>query len=97
MRIRYSPKSRDDLMNIAMYIGADNPVRARTFVSELEEAVSRLADHPERFAVVRRVSGRALRRRPLANYSILYIAEPNEVQVIRVVSSWMDLDQALET
>ncbi len=36
MRLQFSPKSADDLEEIGDYIARDNPVRAASFVDEIE-------------------------------------------------------------
>ena len=44
--IAYSPLALDDLRNITLYIAADNPTRAFSFVEELREKAERIASHP---------------------------------------------------
>jgi plasmid stabilization system protein ParE len=49
----FADSARADLKAIAMWIGADNPDRAATFVAEIHRACESLARHPKRFPLVR--------------------------------------------
>ena len=42
MKVEFSPVAKDDLLEIALYIAQDNPVRALSFVDELEAQCLRL-------------------------------------------------------
>ena len=46
-RLRLSPRAAADLEEIADYIARDNPVRAATFVAELEAKCQAVAETPD--------------------------------------------------
>ncbi len=46
MKLIFSPAAQDDLLEIATYIGQDNPNRALSFVDELETRCAALANAP---------------------------------------------------
>ena len=46
MRIRFTPRARDDLIEIHDYIAAENPRAARRVASIIRDQVRVLADHP---------------------------------------------------
>lgn len=46
MRIRFTPRSRDDLIEIHDYIAAENPAAARRVVGAIRQQIRILADHP---------------------------------------------------
>lgn len=95
MRVHFTPASLRDLVNIARFIAADSPQRADSFTKELILACEALGFHPERYAILPRYSKQRYRRRPVEHYSVIYVIDPDEVRVVRVVSSWVDLDTAL--
>jgi toxin ParE1/3/4 len=47
MRLAFSPAARADLLEIALYIATADPVRALSFVDELEDACAMLTDYPQ--------------------------------------------------
>jgi toxin ParE1/3/4 len=48
-RLIFAPAARDDLIEIAIYIADDNPVRAETFGAKLEAKARQAADRPAAF------------------------------------------------
>lgn len=46
MRIRFTPRSRDDLIEIHDYIAAENPPAARRVVGAIRDQIRVLTDHP---------------------------------------------------
>lgn len=46
MRIRFTPRARDDLIEIHDYIAAENPRAARRVASTIRDQVRILANHP---------------------------------------------------
>lgn len=95
MRVRFSRLASQDLLDIALFIAADNPTRAQSFTDELQAACTALADHPARYAVIPRFLPRQLRRRPYGNYAIFYEADPREIRIVRIIAAAMDLERAL--
>lgn len=95
MLVQLTPAAVEDLANVARFIVADSSNRATSFIRELIEAFEGLSDHPERFAMLERYEHKALRRRPFGQYLIVYRILDSNVEVIRVLSAWQDLDDAL--
>lgn len=96
MGVSFTPLARQDLADITDFIARDNPRRAILFVQELVDACAGLAAQPERYAILSRYRRFHLRRRPLGHYAIIYRVKAGDVEIIRVVSSWVDLDAALD-
>jgi addiction module RelE/StbE family toxin len=46
-RIEWRPRASEDLRAIVVYIGKDNPSRAKSFGEELRDKTQLLAQHPE--------------------------------------------------
>ena len=95
MQVELSALAESDFLDIALYIAADNPDRAFRFVDELQQSCRGLADRPLRFPVLPGFESRAIRRRVHGHYALLYVARDDRVQVLRILSSAMDLDAAL--
>ena len=67
-----------DLEAIGDWIGADNPTRALTSLSELRERCKSLATFPRAYPLVPRYEQLGIRRRAYRDYLIFYrIAEDN--------------------
>ena len=96
MLVQLTPAAVADLAEVARFIAADSPSRATSFIRELVDACEGLSEHPERFALLERYEHKTLRRRPVGQYLIVYRILASGVEVIRVVSAWQDLDDALE-
>jgi toxin ParE1/3/4 len=62
MRVQISDRAEAELEEIGSFIAEDNPVRADSFILELLDRCSGLADHPLRYPVVVTVDGLDLRR-----------------------------------
>lgn len=92
MRVIFSAASRRDMLNVLDYIAADNPHRAGSFLTELQQACLSLHDRPLRFP---QLDGFAphYRRRVHGNYLIIYKVADDTVTIMRVVSSWNDINQ----
>ena len=59
MKVVFSEAARYDLLRIGDYIAEDNPLRALTFIDELEDRCLQLEHHPLSYPI--------LARRPLSN------------------------------
>jgi plasmid stabilization system protein ParE len=95
MRLVFSPIARQDLLEIGDYIAQDNPARALSFVDELEDSCRGLLETPLRFPLVEEFAHLGYRRRVHARYIIIYAVEGDEIGIVRVISSAMDLAKAL--
>jgi plasmid stabilization system protein ParE len=94
MRLQFSTESKADLREIGDYIALDNPLRALTFVGELEECCSALTKMPLRFPRIPR-SGVEMRRRVFKGYSIFYILDGDAVIIARILNNAVDYEQKL--
>jgi toxin ParE1/3/4 len=94
-RAVFSPQAKRDLQSIADYIAADNPLRALTFVGEIEARCFKLADFP-RLARTLPELGAHAHILPHGNYVILYRDLPDEVSIERVVHGARDIMALLE-
>ncbi|MCW5720884.1 MAG: type II toxin-antitoxin system RelE/ParE family toxin [Devosia sp.] len=97
MRVLFSRASRRDMRDIALYIAADNPVRAHSFLGEMEEACRLLANKPYRFGLLPNYETRGLRRRPFDRYVIIYGVDEDHVIIHRIANAALDLDSLLKT
>ena len=96
MRVRFSTKAQQDLVGIARFIAADSPRRAESFVAELVTVCEALEQHPQRYPVIPGYIDQQYRRRPFQHYSIIYTVSGQDLRIVRVVSAWLDLGNALD-
>ena len=89
MKLLFSPAAEADLVDIALYIAADDPQRALEFVKELEEACAILIDYPQA-GVARPEVGEGLRSKPYRRYIIYYRALENVVRIERFLHAARD-------
>ena len=92
-RLDLTPKARADLLDIASYIALDDPARARSFVTELEQRCADLLGYPG--------SGRdrselaaSLRSKPHGSYVIFYTPSDELVRIERILHGARDLGAA---
>ena len=85
MRLEFSARARRDLRATQEWISRDNPVRAISFVDELEKDCRALLDYPEAFPIAYRDSRRVLRKRVHGAYLILYEALRDRIVIATVV------------
>ena len=90
MRVRLADAADRDLEKIGDYIATSDPLAADRFVAELVGACHGLGEFPNRFPVIDRYSGAAIRRRVWGNYLILYQVSEREVVVVRIVHGATD-------
>jgi toxin ParE1/3/4 len=85
-RLLLSPRAAADLEEIADYIARDNPVRAASFVAELEATCQAVAASPEHYPA-RSDLAPGLRMAVRGRYLVLYRNLPGEntVRVERVL------------
>jgi len=82
MSIKWTRTALGSVDEIAGYIANDNPIRATSFVRELQEAVTRLQRHPGMGR-----AGRVPGTRELVlhrNYIAVYRVRGDEVEVLRL-------------
>lgn len=95
-RLFLSPRAAADLEEIAAYIARDNPIRAASFVAELEATCHAVAASPE-FYPLRNDLAPGLRMAVHGRYLVLYRDLPAEniVRVERVLHGARDLPRLL--
>ncbi|EQB00440.1 hypothetical protein L288_18355 [Sphingobium quisquiliarum P25] len=95
MKVSLTPGSRHDLRAIGRHIAKDNPARAMTFVTELEDAARRLGEMPRAFPLVPRYEHYGIRRRSYHGYGILYAVRSDRIIIYRFLGPGQDHDRAL--
>lgn len=80
--IEWRPKASADLLEIVVYIAADNPTAAQVLKNSIEEKVAALVDHPKRCRPGRIKGTRELVAHP--NYIVLYRISGTVIEVLRV-------------
>ena len=95
-RLLLSPRAAAELEEIADYIARDNPVRAASFVAELEAKCRAVAETPELYPA-RTALAPGLRMAVHGRYLVLYRDLPGEstVRVERVLHSARNLPRLL--
>ncbi len=87
--------AREDLRDIAIHIGQENPDRAEAFVAELLAKIEWVADNPRLYRP-RFEWDRNFRIALHARYYILYYIGDDVVEILRVVHSSRDLAALLD-
>ncbi|MEC4880962.1 MAG: type II toxin-antitoxin system RelE/ParE family toxin [Scytonema sp. PMC 1070.18] len=89
-RLIRTTRAEEDLIEIWLYIAADNPVAASELVDRIEAKCQMLADSPK-LGPARPDIAPELRYSPVGRYVILYREIPGGVEVVRVVHGARDL------
>ena len=84
MRLRWSRRAKQDLLQIGRYIAKDNRKAARRWVERLRQKARRAAEHPNIGRVVPEHSRPELREVLLRTYRIVYIVTNDSVVVLTV-------------
>lgn len=79
-----------DLIAIGRYIARDNPIRAETFVQELEQKCRDLGDMPKAWPLVTHRKNKDIRRRVYGDYLILYRIGRDAVYIVHVLHGAQD-------
>jgi toxin ParE1/3/4 len=87
------PAARADLIEIGDFIALDNPARALSFVAEIEETMTTIAERPSSFPA-RYELATGLRSARHGRYLIFFVASDAGVQIVRVLHGARDLSQA---
>lgn len=95
MIVEITREAEADLEGISDYIAADNPARALSFITEMREACTGLAQFPERFPLAPRYEHDNVRRRTFGRYLIFYRVEPDKVIVLHVLHGASDYEKVL--
>lgn len=97
--LRWSPQAREDLLEIYIVIGLDNPDAAERFFTAMESKASLLVSHP-RLGVRRPEIQSSARILVEGAYLLLYETHPDtdegtidSVEIVRVVDGRRDLSR----
>ena len=95
MRLRFSPRSRDDLKEIGDYVSRRSPRAAQALVRTLTDKYADLVHQPLRFAVLPHRPELEIRRRVVGCYLIFYTVKDDLVEVVRVLHGARDAESIL--
>ncbi|WP_176056200.1 type II toxin-antitoxin system RelE/ParE family toxin [Brucella intermedia] len=90
MKVHFTDEATNDLLRIGDYIARDNPLRALSFIDEMERECLALAASPRAFPKVPRYERQGIRRKVHGNYLIFYRLDGEEVIVVHVLHGAMD-------
>lgn len=93
MKVEFTAPALLELEGIAEWIARDNPVRAYTFVEELEKACADIGRRPRAYPYLDRRRARGVRRRVYGDYLIFYREGPRAVQILHVIHGARDYAQ----
>lgn len=94
--VTFSPKSRQDLLDIGDFIAKDSRANARRFVGKLVEQCKRIANAPLGYAG-REDLAPGLRMAALGRYVIFFRAIDGTVRIERVLHGARNLPAVLES
>jgi toxin ParE1/3/4 len=89
MAYRLHPRAEDDIYDIMIHIGGDNPAAALKWQADLYETFAMLGDFPGT-GVLRTTLKRKLRLFPKGNYLIFYQIAARHVVILRVIHAARD-------
>jgi toxin ParE1/3/4 len=95
MRLVFTAEATADLKHIGDRIAQDNPLRALSFVEELESRCRALPAMPLAYPLVSRRQERGVRRVVHGNYLIFYRVDAGAVVILHVLSARLNLDAIL--
>ena len=90
MKVEISDGATADLERIGDWIAQENPVRAESFVEDLEAECMNLAYFPERYPVYKNIDVGQLRRKAYGNYLIFYVIDEKLVNIARILHGAQD-------
>lgn len=95
MKVTFTDRARQDLLQIGDHIAQFDPVAARQLLRDLRRKAGELGRNPLAFP---RVSGREhqeMRRRVYRDYLIFYVADADTVTIVAVCHGARDYDRLL--
>jgi addiction module RelE/StbE family toxin len=95
MKVILAQAAIADLIAIVRYISHDSPLRAETFVEELEQKCLELASMPRAFPLVPHRKNKDVRRRVHGNYLIFYRVGADQIDVLHVLHGAQDYESWL--
>jgi len=90
VKVRLSAQSRADLEEIGDFIAVDNPMRAVTFVRELQAACSRIGAMPTAYRLRPEILD-GLRSAAHKRYVVFFTVTDVEVLVVRILHGARDI------
>jgi plasmid stabilization system protein ParE len=84
VKIKFSPRARDDLRSAVEYLTAKNPDAARDLKDQLLSTIERLADGEFEGPELRLRSGAVVRSWPAAPYRIYYQRAAAMLRIVRI-------------
>ena len=90
-RLVYTPRAKDDLTDIGLYIARNNPARAIRFVRTSRAQCQKLTLSPQGYRP-RPELGKGMRSCACGNYVVFFYEEPGLVRMVRVLHGAMDAD-----
>ncbi|MCK5520492.1 MAG: type II toxin-antitoxin system RelE/ParE family toxin [Candidatus Marinimicrobia bacterium] len=84
MKIIWSYRAKQDLINIQNYIAMDNPEKAFEFVDLIVNKTEYLFDNPRMGRIVPEYSDPDFREIIIKNYRLLYKIVKDEIQILTV-------------
>ncbi len=94
MSFRLRPKAEEDIAEIALYIAADNPRAAQTWIDSIQSLCRRIGEMPG-IGAPRPEFAEGLRIAPLGKYLVLYIEAAGHADILRVIHGARDPDNWL--
>ena len=94
MKLVFAEAAREDLLSIGNWIAQADPLKALSFMEELEARCFGITDFPEAFALLPRHEHAGIRRVVHGNYSIFYAAT-DAVYILHILTSSMDYERIL--
>ena len=84
MKLRWTNRARQDLVDIGRYIGEDNPQAARRWVARLRKRAQQASDSPQSARVVPELMRDDVREVIERTYRLVYRIQTDTVDVLTV-------------
>ena len=84
MNLRFSRKAAEDLEDIGDFIAQDDPLRAASFVAELQDNCQKLLNNPDAYPT-RPELGHGLRVSVHGKYLIFFKSVGNDLLIVRIL------------
>lgn len=89
------PRAQEDLEEIIAYIAQDNLSAAYRVRKDLREAFKKLAEHPQIGHARADITDKAVRFWNVYSYHIIYDPKSSPLMVLRILSSYRDIEALL--
>ena len=85
------PRAETDLVEIWSYIADDNEPAADRLLGRIDGVLTMLLEHPQAGRLRPDLKQSELRSFPVKNYVVFYRPMPDGIEVVRVLSGYLDL------